>query len=77
MACGDTSANSGTSVGSNGSGGQSTTAPKQAHFKVGDQVKIGDIYSVTINPFKTNPGDEFDKPKADMPLSLSTSPSRT
>jgi hypothetical protein len=64
MACGGSSDNSGTSVGSNGSSAQSTTPPKQAHFKVGDQVKIGGTELVSINSFKTNPGDEFDQPKA-------------
>jgi hypothetical protein len=63
MACGDTGANTGTSVGSSGTSntGSSNTSK---HFKVGDQVKVGDTFIVTINSFKTSPGDEFDKPKS-------------
>lgn len=65
MACGGSDANAGTSVGSStntsqNSGSSSTTK----HFKVGDQVKVGSTYIVTVNSFKTNPGDEFTKPKS-------------
>jgi hypothetical protein len=65
MACGGSSANAGTSVGTSGNstttGGSSSS---NKHFKVGDQVKVGDTFIVTINSFKTNPGDEFDQPKS-------------
>lgn len=66
MACGESSANTGTSVGSSTSTVQKNTGSTGGakHFKVGDQVKVGDTYIVTINSFKTNPGDEFFKPKA-------------
>lgn len=66
MACGGSSANTGTSVGSSTSTTQKNTGSTGGakHFKVGDQVKVGDTYIVTINSFKTNPGDEFIKPKA-------------
>lgn len=65
MACGDTTANTGTSVGSSSGGNSNTTSSNTSkHFKVGDQVKVGDTYIVTINSFKTDPGDEFDKPKS-------------
>jgi uncharacterized protein DUF4352 len=63
MACGG-SDNSGTSVGK--SNGTSTTGGSGGnnHFKVGDQVKVGDTYIVTVNSFKTNPGDDVFQPKA-------------
>lgn len=61
LACGTSStANSGTTTG--GSGGTSTSAPK--HFKVGDQVKVGSTYVVTVNSVKTSAGDDISKPKA-------------
>ncbi len=63
MACGGTSANAGTSVGSNGTSNTSSSNTSK-HFKVGDQVKVGDTFIVTVNSFKTNPGDEFYKPKS-------------
>ena len=65
MACGGTSANTGTSVGTNGGSPTATSGSSggSKHFKIGDQVKVGDTYIVTINSFKTNPGDEFSKPK--------------
>ncbi|HEY1387483.1 MAG TPA: DUF4352 domain-containing protein [Ktedonobacterales bacterium] len=65
MACGESSANAGTSVGANGSstttGGSSNSSK---HFKVGNQVKVGDTFVVTVNSFKTNPGDDIFKPKS-------------
>ncbi len=65
MACGGTSANSGTSVGANGSSTQNTGSSNSSkHFKVGDQVKVGDTFIVTINSFKTSKGDDFDQPKS-------------
>ncbi|HEX6543612.1 MAG TPA: DUF4352 domain-containing protein [Ktedonobacterales bacterium] len=64
MACGS-SANTGTSVGSSGDNqNNSNSSNTSKHFKVGDQVKVGDTFIVTINSFKTSPGDEFDKPKS-------------
>lgn len=62
MACGGTSGNTGTSVSTSGSNTSSSGSSK--HFKVGDQVKVGDTYIVTINSFKTNSGDEISKPKS-------------
>lgn len=63
MACGG-SDNSGTSVGSSNGTTSTGSSSGSKHFKVGDQVKVGDTYVVTVNSFKTNPGDEFSKPKA-------------
>jgi hypothetical protein len=65
LACGE-SANVGTTVASGGtSSGASTTATSkvQAHFKVGDVVKIGD-WQVTVNGIKSSPGADYDTPKA-------------
>lgn len=36
----------------------------KAHFKVGDQVKVGDTWLITINSVKTNKGDEVFQPKS-------------
>jgi Domain of unknown function (DUF4352) len=66
MACGGSSANTGTNTGSNG-GSTPTTADNSGsskHFKVGDQVKVGDTYMVTVNSFKSSSGDDIFKPKA-------------
>ncbi|HEU5348582.1 MAG TPA: DUF4352 domain-containing protein [Ktedonobacterales bacterium] len=63
MACGSSSTNAGTSVGSS-SANSSSSSSNSKHFKVGDQVKVGDTYVVTVNSFKTNPGDEISKPKS-------------
>ena len=62
IACGaasDTASNSGTTT--NGGGTSSTT--KSQHFKVGQQVKVGDTYVVTVNSVKTDAGDDVFKPK--------------
>ena len=65
MACGGSSANAGTSVGTNGnSTATSGSSSTNKHFKVGDQVKVGDSFIVTVNSFKTNPGDDIFKPKS-------------
>ena len=65
MACGGSSANAGTSVGTSGNSTTTTgSSSSNKHFKVGDQVKVGDTFIVTVNSFKTNPGDEFFKPKS-------------
>jgi hypothetical protein len=58
-ACGGSAANNGaTTTGGNAAGST------QKHFKVGDQVKVGDTSIVTVNSFKTAQGDEFTKPKS-------------
>jgi uncharacterized protein DUF4352 len=53
MACGSSTP---TSVVASGTA-QSTTAPKQTHYKVGQSVKIGDVYIVTVNSAKRSGGD--------------------
>lgn len=60
MACGGgTAANSGSTT----NGGSSTTNSSK-HFKVGDQVKVGTTYIVTVNSAKTNQGDDVIQPKS-------------
>ena len=60
LACGSGSANTGTTTG----GSSSTSSSGAKHFKVGDQVKVGDTYVVTVNSVKTSNGDDFSKPKS-------------
>lgn len=42
----------------------STSAPSSQHFKVGQTVKVGDTWQVTVNSAKTSQGDEFSTPAA-------------
>jgi uncharacterized protein DUF4352 len=58
MACGSSSDNTGTST--TGDSGSSTSSAK--HFQVGDQVKVGDTWVVTINSAKLHGPTEFDQP---------------
>jgi uncharacterized protein DUF4352 len=61
IACGaasDTASNSGTTT-----NGGTSSATKSQHFKVGQQVKVGDTYVVTVNSVKTDAGDDVFKPK--------------
>jgi hypothetical protein len=60
LACGSASANTGTTTG--GSSNSNNSSSK--HFKVGDQVKVGDSFVVTVNSVKTSNGDEISQPKA-------------
>jgi hypothetical protein len=41
----------------------SSNISQQQYFKVGDQVKVGDTFVVTVNSVKTSKGDQFTKPK--------------
>jgi hypothetical protein len=60
LACGGgASANSGSTT----SGGTSASGSSK-HFKVGDQVKVGNTYIVTVNSVKTSQGDEVIQPKS-------------
>lgn len=56
LACG------GTSTATNG--GNSSSTPPATHYKVGQQAKLGNTFALTVNSFKTNPGDEFTMPKS-------------
>lgn len=60
MACGSTSAN----TGSNASGSSSTSTSTAKHFKVGDQVKVGSTWVVTINSVTTHGATDIDQPKS-------------
>lgn len=61
LACGEASSNSGTAV----STSQETPASAPVkHFAVGQGVKIGNTYEVTINSVKTSPGDDISQPKS-------------
>ncbi len=40
-----------------------TPAPTNQHFAVGQVVKVGDTWEVTINSVKTNTGSEFSRPQ--------------
>jgi hypothetical protein len=49
----------------NGASGQTSTSKQNQHFKVGDQVKVGSTYLVTINSFKVvTSQNQFEQPKA-------------
>ncbi len=39
------------------------TSAQSQHFKVGEAVKVGDTWEVTVNSVKTNNGSEYLKPK--------------
>ncbi|HEY7094677.1 MAG TPA: DUF4352 domain-containing protein [Ktedonobacterales bacterium] len=60
LACGGGDANNGSTT----TGGNSTGSSQQQHFTVGDQVKVGDAFVVTVNSVKTSKGDQFIKPKS-------------
>lgn len=60
--------NTGATVAKSQSTTAATTAPTTAaapakHFKVGDVVKVGDTWEVTVNSVKTSPGGQYDSPK--------------
>jgi hypothetical protein len=66
-ACGSSTANTGTKVSTSagGSGGSTKTTGNQ-HFKVGDQVNVGNTYTVTVNSVTTSAGtaDAISPPQA-------------
>lgn len=60
LACGGgTAANSG-----NTTNGGTSASSSSKHFKVGDQVKVGSTYVVTVNSVKTSQGDDVFQPKS-------------
>ncbi len=59
LACGDTGNNTGAAV-----TGTVTGPTQQANFKVGDQVKVGDTWIVTVNSATTSAGDSVFQPGA-------------
>lgn len=62
LACGDSSANTGTPANSGSSSGNTPSTAK--HFKVGDQVKVGSTWNVTVNSVTTSQGDDISQPKS-------------
>ncbi len=64
LACGESSpANTGTSVNSSSSSGSTPTGAPAQHFKVGQTVKVGDTWQITVDSAKTSTGSEFNKPQ--------------
>ncbi len=59
LACGGGTAASGATT----TGGNTSTSSTK-HFKVGDQVKVGDNFVVTVNSVKTSHGDDITQPKS-------------
>src|SRR5436305_1948755 len=67
LACGSTSSNTGTAVTSSSSPNSNTTPTSTSqHFKIGQTVKIGDTWQVTINSVKADQGSQYFKPKSGM-----------
>lgn len=60
MACGSSTDNAGSTTTSS-TGASSSTSQ---HFKVGDQVKVGSTWVVTINSVQTHGPTEMDQPKS-------------
>lgn len=60
MACGSTTDNVGTST----TGSSSASTSSAQHFKVGDQVKVGSTWVVTVNSAKTHGPTDMDQPKS-------------
>lgn len=60
MACGSTTDNAGAST----SGSSSTSTSTAKHFKVGDQVKVGNEWVITVNSAKTHGATDIDQPKS-------------
>lgn len=67
LACGESSNNTGTASNSGSSSSSSsspTQAPANQHFKVGQQVKVGSTWMVTVDSVKTSTGSTYNTPKA-------------
>ncbi|MEO7002145.1 MAG: DUF4352 domain-containing protein [Ktedonobacterales bacterium] len=60
MACGGTSDNSGSVT----TGGGSSSTSSAQHFTVGQQVKVGSTWVVTVNSAKTHGATDIDQPKS-------------
>ena len=63
MACGSTTDNTGTTTSGSSSTSTGSTSTTQ-HFKVGDQVKVGSTWVVTVNSAKTHGPTDIDQPKS-------------
>lgn len=64
MACGSTTSNEGVISSDSNSNSNSTSASAAKHFSVGDQVKVGDTWMVTINSATTHGATDLDQPKS-------------
>ena len=60
MACGSSSDNAGSTT----SGSTSSSSSSAKHFKVGDQVKVGDTWVVTVNSAQKHAATDMDQPKS-------------
>lgn len=60
MACGSTTDNSGSTT----TGTSATSTPAAKHFKVGQQVKVGSTWVVTVNSVTRHGATDMDQPKA-------------
>ncbi len=66
LACGESTNNAGTATdNSKPPNGNTSTSSNTTphHFKVGQQVKVGDTWNVTLDSVKTSPGSQYIKPK--------------
>jgi hypothetical protein len=60
LACGSSSDNTGTIT----TGGSSSSSASAKHFKVGEQVKVGDTWVVTVNSAKLHGPTDIDQPSS-------------
>ncbi|HEY7973762.1 MAG TPA: DUF4352 domain-containing protein [Ktedonobacterales bacterium] len=60
LACGSTSDNTGATT----TGSTSASTSSAQHFKVGDQVKVGSTWVVTVNSAQTHGATDMDQPKS-------------
>ncbi len=60
IACGSSSANAGSAT----TGGSSDSSASAKHFKVGDQIKVGDSWIVTVNSAKLHGPTDIDQPQS-------------
>lgn len=64
IACGESNNTGVASSTSNNTSQAQSTPAAASHFKVGDVVKVGNTWQVTVNSVKTSQGDDFSKPGA-------------
>jgi hypothetical protein len=58
LACGNDTANSGSTT------TPAATSPTAKHSRVGETVKVGNLWEVVVNSVKTSKGDDYTKPDA-------------
>lgn len=64
LACGGSDTNTGTAAGNTQT--KDTPVPAPKHFKVGQKVKIGDVFEQVVNSVKISNGDDMNQPKSGM-----------